>query len=45
MLCPVCNGKTRVIDSRPSGSRVYRRRLCELGHRTTTHELSDESTL
>jgi transcriptional repressor NrdR len=40
MRCPYCDaGDTRVIDSRPSGEAVRRRRACEsCGNRFTTYE-------
>ncbi len=40
MLCPVCGGKTAVIDSRGLEDEVTRRRECrECGHRFTTIEV------
>lgn len=40
MLCPVCGGKTAVIDSRGQGDEVIRRRKCrECEHRFTTIEI------
>ncbi len=36
--CPVCQTKTRVIDSRGNGTSIYRRRQCSTGHRFTTLE-------
>lgn len=41
MLCPICLGETRVIDSRPTEDEmcVWRRRRCiECGHRYNTLE-------
>jgi transcriptional repressor NrdR len=28
MICPVCGGETKVVDSRPSNDSVRRRREC-----------------
>jgi transcriptional regulator NrdR family protein len=44
MRCPVCDSKTRVIESEPSGPRgeVRRRRACmnqPCGHRFSTLEI------
>ena len=39
MRCPSYLGNTHVLDSRPAGDTVIRRRECErCGHRFTTHE-------
>lgn len=39
MNCPFCSGSTRVVDSRPAGEGVRRRRECErCGKRYTTLE-------
>lgn len=45
MTCPVCGGKTKVIDSRCYDSEsVWRRREClECNHRFTTIELETET--
>jgi len=40
--CPQCHRQTKVIDSRESGDRLRRRRVCELGHRFTTYERIEE---
>lgn len=40
MLCPVCGGKTAVINSRPAEDEITRRRECRnCGHRFTTVEI------
>lgn len=40
MMCPKCNSKSRVINSRPSNYGIYRRRQClECGHRFSTQEV------
>lgn len=31
-----------MVDSRPNHKSIYRRRICELGHRVTTHEITEE---
>lgn len=37
--CPVCEGTSRVLDSRPNENGIRRRRKCEAcGHRWTTNE-------
>lgn len=39
MTCPVCGGKTRVLDSEADSESVYRRRKCvECDHRFYTTE-------
>jgi hypothetical protein len=41
MQCPACgSNETAVKDSRPNGVRIRRRRVCECGHRFTTHEMT-----
>ena len=40
MMCPKCNSKSKVINSRPSNYGIYRRRQClECGHRFSTQEV------
>lgn len=40
MKCPICNGKTTVLESRSSGKTKYRRRHCkECGQVLYTEEL------
>ena len=40
MNCPMCEGNTMVIDSRPSVDSIKRRRLCEkCGYRFSTVEI------
>ena len=40
MTCPVCGGKTTVVDSRPSEDSVWRRRECqECSYRFNTIEI------
>jgi len=39
-LCPECQSRTRVIDSRPISTGVRRRRRCASGHAFTTYERS-----
>lgn len=40
MTCPVCGGKTHIVDSRSDGETVRRRREClECKHRFTTKEI------
>lgn len=42
MKCAGCkSGKNEVIDSRPCGSGIKRRRECECGARFTTYEVSE----
>ncbi len=45
LVCPVCMGNTKVIDSRSTGDHsIRRRRKCVNGHRFTTFEvLSNEA--
>lgn len=38
MACPICGKILRIIDSRPIGERVRRRRRCPQNHRFTTYE-------
>ncbi len=39
MLCPICGGDTKVINSRERAFYVYRKRECkECGHRFETEE-------
>lgn len=41
IICPACGGDTQVVDSRPSGQGIRRRRRCiACGERVTTHELT-----
>jgi transcriptional regulator NrdR family protein len=43
MLCPMCSGESKVINSRPSEDSVYRRREClECSHRFSTVEIDME---
>jgi len=43
MNCPVCNGPTCVVDSRPDDESVHRRRCClDCGHRFGTIELDED---
>ncbi len=45
MKCPLCNGKTIVLESRSSGSIKYRRRRCkECGQAFYTEELLSDGT-
>lgn len=40
VLCPVCgDGRSRVMNTRPSAQGIYRRRLCVNGHRFSTEEV------
>ena len=40
MTCPVCGGKTKVVDSRVEVDNVLRRRNCiECGYRIYTEEI------
>ncbi len=40
MICPICEGKTKVIDSRSECDCVKRRREClGCGHRFSTEEI------
>lgn len=40
MTCPVCGGKTHIINSRSDGETVRRRRECkDCGRRFTTREI------
>jgi transcriptional regulator NrdR family protein len=37
--CPICGeGRSRVVNTRPSERGVYRRRICVHGHRFSTEE-------
>ena len=41
MQCPKCKSDTNVVDSRPSGEEVRRRRQCaKCGYRFTTYEIT-----
>ena len=41
MNCPLCGNELRVVDSRPSGSSIRRRRDCDYCRfRTTTYEIT-----
>ena len=43
MTCPKCGAETRVIDSRPTGDMIRRRRECEnCRRRITTYEVTLE---
>lgn len=43
MTCPVCNGDTKVVDTRCHDDSVYRRRMClECGHRFNTVEIDQD---
>ena len=43
MNCPKCGAETRVIDSRPTGDMIRRRRECEnCRRRITTYEVTLE---
>lgn len=43
MTCPVCEGKTGVIDSRPEPDCICRRRECKVcGFRFDTIELDED---
>lgn len=43
MTCPVCDGKTGVIDSRPTYESTRRRRECEVcGYRFFTVEVDED---
>ena len=43
MTCPVCNGPTGVVDSRPNDESVRRRRRCfDCGHEFRTIELDED---
>jgi len=43
MNCPVCNGTTGVVDSRPDEESVHRRRRCfDCGYRFRTIELDED---
>ena len=43
MTCPECNGKTKVVDSRPEVDCINRRRECtECGFRFSTVELDED---
>ena len=38
--CPVCGeGRSSVVNTRPSAAGVYRRRVCVNGHRFSTEEV------
>ena len=40
VACPVCgDGRSRVMNTRPSVQGIYRRRVCVNGHRFSTEEL------
>lgn len=43
MTCPICNGKTKVIDSRHEDDSTRRRRECvECGYRFSTTEVDSD---
>ena len=43
LFCPVCGGKTRVVDSRPDCESVKRKRKClECGYRFFTVEIDED---
>lgn len=43
MTCPVCEEKTKVIDSRPNLDTIWRRRECTAcGYRFTTIEMDED---
>lgn len=43
MNCPECGAETSVIDSRPSGDQIRRRRQCDrCAKRFTTYETRDK---
>lgn len=43
MTCPICNGKTKVIDSRYDDDSTKRRRECaECGYRFSTIEVDSD---
>lgn len=45
MTCPVCGGKTRVLDSRSDCEGVYRRRKCvECGYSLYTTEYESDGS-
>lgn len=45
MTCPVCRGKTRVLDTRSDYDAVYRRRKCkECGYTMTTTEYENDGS-
>mgnify|MGYP003132978033 FL=1 len=40
MICPKCQGKTKVYNSRPFGDNIRRHRLClKCGHKYSTLEI------
>ena len=44
MTCKECGGDSRIVDKRPAGEDVYRRRQCvKCGHRWTTYESREYS--
>lgn len=43
MNCPVCDGATKVTNSRPNPDTIRRRRVClECGYRFTTIEMDED---
>lgn len=43
MTCPICGGKTKVIDSRSEPSCVHRKRICvNCKYSFTTNEIEDD---
>lgn len=43
MTCPICGGKTLVVDSRPDIDNIRRVRKCqECGHRFPTVEIDED---
>lgn len=45
MNCPICGGRTRVVDCRSESDKVYRRRRCvECEYLTHTTEASSEES-
>ncbi len=39
MLCPECQQRTQVVDSRPDAKTIRRRRRCPAGHTFSTTEV------
>ena len=39
MLCPECQQRTQVVDSRPDAKTIRRRRRCPAGHNFSTTEV------
>jgi transcriptional regulator NrdR family protein len=42
MNCPKCGGPSIVMQTRKLLGAVWRRRICDKGHRFSTHQIADK---